>query len=535
LRRLAVAIAVFAALGSAFFLTAFEYHVIDIRARIHRPPTVVKHVLKDPDLTGSPVQPPEGCIPADTEFPLEVPINTCVWWVLRIEVTNTFFGTDTGMQDVVVTDRFGAELDGQPLSDVPVNVEVITHSRGQSGKETFETQVRINWCVTGDLVAGECVDGGQLLPGESAFLDMLVWTKLNPSGKQEYTSPGTYEMNSGATAKWVDQSGVQCAPLANCPSTSSIDVIAFEPGAGTPTATPSATATNDPPGGETPTSTATSSPTGTATATATATPTCTPTSTGTPTSTPTETPVNTPTTVPSETPTSTPTPTATPTPAVRPAVLLLNEVLAAGPDSRGHLSQFVELKNMTDVVMSLNGWSLRDEDDVWSLTGGVDVAPGGYALLVLNGRAPSVPAEVPLVVLTKKNKGLDPTGGRLGLRGPGGVTIDQISWGDDTSVFNPALPAPPSGQSLSRLPDGTDTDSAADFAVQAPSPGLSNDGASPLAAPTETPTEADPPTATPTPTETATPTEAPTATATPTPTPTDTPTPTATDTPPAGP
>jgi hypothetical protein len=192
----------------------------------------------------------------------------------------------------------------------------------------------------------------------------------------------------------------------------------------------------------------------------------------------------------------------------------------------------VELKNVTDAAISLDGWSLRDEDDVWSVKSNVDVAPGGYALLVLNGRAPSVPAEVPVVVLTKKNKGLEPTGGRLALRGPGGVTIDQISWGDDTSVFNPALPAPPAGQSLSRLPDGTDTDSAADFVLRAPSPGLSNgDGASTLAAATETPTPApaatDTPTPTPTPTDTPTPTPTPTDTPTPTPTATDTPTPTA--------
>jgi hypothetical protein len=31
-----------------------------------------------------------------------------------------------------------------------------------------------------------------------------VWTKLNPAGRQEYTSSGHYEFNSGPTMKWLD-------------------------------------------------------------------------------------------------------------------------------------------------------------------------------------------------------------------------------------------------------------------------------------------------------------------------------------------
>ena len=290
---------------------------VNILARVEQPPTVVKHVLKDPDLTGSPVQPPVGCMPADSESPLEVPIETCVWWVLRIQVTNSF--PDTAMEDLVVRDLFGAEMDGQPLSDVPVDVEVITHSRGQSGKETFETQVRINWCVTGDLVGGECLDGGQLLPGESAYLDMLVWTKLNPSGRQEYTSAGTYQMNSGATAQWLDQSGAKCAPLPDCPSTAPIDVMAFEPST-TPTATETPTPTADPPPEDSPTATTTPTQTDTPTPSATATTTATATATSTPTETPTEvaTVTETPTATASPTPTATATGTPTPPPEPRP-------------------------------------------------------------------------------------------------------------------------------------------------------------------------------------------------------------------------
>ena len=50
---------------------------------------------------------------------------------------------------------------------------------------------------------------GVLLPGQAVTLTMLVWTKLNPSGRQEYTSPGTYTLNSGPTMKWLDEGGHQ--------------------------------------------------------------------------------------------------------------------------------------------------------------------------------------------------------------------------------------------------------------------------------------------------------------------------------------
>jgi hypothetical protein len=213
---------------TAALFAAFESHMINIQAHIvTSPDPIEKFVLTNPQaaLAESPVQPPQGCQEADTEAPIEVPINTCVFWVLRFLVTNTF---STAMSDLEVTDHFAAELDGQVISEVPVEVFVMKHTRGQSIKESFDTQVRIRWCVNGTFDANDpCISNGVLLPGESAFMDVLVFTRLNSSGKQEYTSPGTYEMNSGATAKWlvtVDGLGVQCGPLPECPTTPPIMV-----------------------------------------------------------------------------------------------------------------------------------------------------------------------------------------------------------------------------------------------------------------------------------------------------------------------
>jgi hypothetical protein len=45
-------------------------------------------------------------------------------------------------------------------------------------------------------------------PGEYAILYLTMATDLNPAGHQEYTSPGTYFLNSGATVKKI-YDGVQ--------------------------------------------------------------------------------------------------------------------------------------------------------------------------------------------------------------------------------------------------------------------------------------------------------------------------------------
>jgi hypothetical protein len=200
-------------------LGAFTSQWVGITARVTQPPTVNKSVLPDPQITQDEVDTitqaytgVTGCLAADTEFPIEVPAQTCVWWVLRITVTNS---TGGDMHDVMVVDRFGAELGVNEFLDyVPVEAIPIFHSRGRSssGLAPFETQFRVVWCVTdGEPGAVDpinddtCIDPvppQPLLPGESEFIDLLVFTKLNPSGKQEYTTPGTYTMNSGATVTW---------------------------------------------------------------------------------------------------------------------------------------------------------------------------------------------------------------------------------------------------------------------------------------------------------------------------------------------
>ena len=145
-----------------------------------------------------------------------VPVETCVVWMVTIAVSNPH---DYAMQNVVVKDHFGAELavavwNVDPGSTV-VDVSWKIHTR-PDGTE-FITQYRVTWDV------GVLAPSGD--PGDSATLDLLVWTKLNPAGHQEYTTPGFYTLNSGATMKWLDPDGHQFSS-----STPSLELEAVEVG-----------------------------------------------------------------------------------------------------------------------------------------------------------------------------------------------------------------------------------------------------------------------------------------------------------------
>jgi hypothetical protein len=191
-------------------VSAYESHLLNVKIRVEERFNVIKIIrtattAEIAEAIGDGIIPPDaGCVPAG-DPPDEVPIETCVVWVVTIGIYNPH---DYPMTEVVVTDHFGAELGGEPLPGLPVDVTVKTHSRGKSKKGSFQTQYRITWYVTyvtGDVSDPETVDNsGVMLPGDAEYIELLVWTKLNPSGRQEYTTAGTYTLNSGPTGKWYD-------------------------------------------------------------------------------------------------------------------------------------------------------------------------------------------------------------------------------------------------------------------------------------------------------------------------------------------
>ncbi len=238
---------------------AFESYILEISGHLQPPPvTISKTVVKNPlelvrpqevdadyfAITARKADPTFHCLQADATAPIVVPTGACVFWVVRITVTNGFANP---ISNVVVTDDFGAELAVKPLGGVPVHVDTITD--GSAG----QTHYHLLWCVTGSLndVAVQCNKTGDtndlLAPGAARSINVLVFTRLNPAGRQEYTSacPAAalcYELDSGATATWIDTKGG--SQMSQTTEHIRVGAGAADPGKPTPTGTLTATPTS---------------------------------------------------------------------------------------------------------------------------------------------------------------------------------------------------------------------------------------------------------------------------------------------------
>lgn len=173
---------------------AFESSLVNINARVVQPPPPVQKLRSGPD---------------------PVTVGTYQEWFFTIVVSNPF---DFPIEDVLVTDHFGAELD----------VVIVSHTGGTATTEVVGQQARIAWTI--DL----------LDPGHSQTLVVRAFTTLNPGGQQSYSSPGRYEQNSGATMRWIDPNGHQ-----DSASTDSIVVTVVEPAGGDDVSSDSVAPTDD--------------------------------------------------------------------------------------------------------------------------------------------------------------------------------------------------------------------------------------------------------------------------------------------------
>jgi hypothetical protein len=129
---------------------------------------------------------------------LTTKVSTETQWPVVIELTNPFGYT---MTKVMITDEFGAEIE----VDEPFPVS-ITHGSVKYKAKGRTAKVSLKWKV------------GDLLPGETARLTILVSTDINPEREQEYTDPGIYTLNSGALLTFTDpdtnmELGAQMAAL----------------------------------------------------------------------------------------------------------------------------------------------------------------------------------------------------------------------------------------------------------------------------------------------------------------------------------
>ncbi len=161
-------------------------------------------------------------------------------------------------------------------------------------------------------------------------------------------------------------------------------------------------------------------------------------------------------------------------PAAGPATLRLSEIMADPEESgRDSAYEWVELFNAGSDPVDLKGWKLADSksDDV--LPAAV-VPPRGF--VVVAGRSATFPAEVLVARVTdgELGSGLNNGGETVRLFAPTGEEVDAISFGSDTTLFDPAPPAPGAGQTLGALSPSADP-SADNWAVtDRPTPGEVN-------------------------------------------------------------
>ncbi|MFZ1552711.1 MAG: lamin tail domain-containing protein, partial [Anaerolineae bacterium] len=193
-------------------------------------------------------------------------------------------------------------------------------------------------------------------------------------------------------------------------------------------------------------------------------------------------------------------PSATPTPLPAAAVLITEveyDSIEPGTDSAW---EWVELRNNSDSLLRLSGWSLTDNLGT-DLLPTLVLTPGAFLILAASpadflAHYPAVTAPIIAIADGQIGNGLGNTGDLLRLSDGAGRLVDALSWGDNTAVFDPSAPDVVPGHSLARRDPAVDTDRAADWFDEAsPSPGRGPVFVTPT--PTNTPEGT--PTSTPTP------------------------------------
>lgn len=186
------------------------------------------------------------------------------------------------------------------------------------------------------------------------------------------------------------------------------------------------------------------------------------------------------------TPTGSSTLTPTPTQGQTPTVggIVINEVYY-DPDT-AHMQpptadennfEWVEIYNSSSVTVNLKDWKITDATGTERTisTSNRDLGPGEFAVLAKAANAFvlwGIPSSQQIPLGEIIGSGLNNTGDAVILKDSLGTVVDQMSYGTNISVFNPSATDVAEGHSLEREPDGTDTNTAADFVNRTiPSPG----------------------------------------------------------------
>ena len=165
----------------------------------------------------------------------------------------------------------------------------------------------------------------------------------------------------------------------------------------------------------------------------------------------------------------------------------LNGKKGNGPQNNNP-DEWVEIYNNCDYNISLKNWTLTDNEAIFVIHANKYVPANGYALLSKSANTWTQYwgftnlgnlDNIQIIELGEGGPPIDQiydnTGDFIVLKNKSFEIVDQMSWINDTYIWNPAVPGVTEGNSLSRSPVGYDTDQPSDFVENCvPSPGEPN-------------------------------------------------------------
>lgn len=130
----------------------------------------------------------------------QVPIGNDVHWWISILVENIAGDEIVDMNDIIVTDRLGGDLEADSYEVYQGDVTLFDYTRKGKQKGGNTEKQHITWTV-GDVADA---NDAELILEISTDINTGHGNKKKDSGHQEYTSEGWHTLNSGAVLKFTD-------------------------------------------------------------------------------------------------------------------------------------------------------------------------------------------------------------------------------------------------------------------------------------------------------------------------------------------
>lgn len=146
--------------------------------------------------------------------------------------------------------------------------------------------------------------------------------------------------------------------------------------------------------------------------------------------------------------------------------LMITEVYYDPPVASEITREWIEIYNTTDNTIDFQNWSFTTAGWTGTFNSSVSIPSHRFAILAHNENIRStwgLPASTIIIVSTSWPGTLSNTGDKLELKNPSATTIDAMSYGTNTTIFNPSAGPLAEAHSLERLVLTVDTDTAADW------------------------------------------------------------------------